>query len=323
MEKRIEISRLNKKIRKVFNNRKIKRYYIEENKKGKTYIAILLDAVLTRILITIIFFGYFLYMTKDLFFSSVLTLQFFILFNLIIYKVNAIKLKKTIKHINEKLAKEKITKDLLNKTPYEFIDYIKMTLEKCAIDDMRIFHQNDIDILGKLNEHTVGIKCFQYTEDNYVDINDIREFFLGLKELDIEEGFVVTTSYFEESVKEFIPKLESHAKIHLIDINEFLKFMKKAELYPRENDIRQIILDKIAERRRKLIEYRKKFLSKGQTTKYILIAVILYLWGRITPYERYYKIVAYVLFGLGIISLGKYFIELFTSGNQEENNYSN
>jgi hypothetical protein len=317
----MEIKDFHKAITGFINNRRVKRYYLEKSNNGKTYIASLLDTLLFRFVLAIAFLAYFFYMTNNLLFTILLDLQFIILYSLVAYKIKSIRLRKAINIVNGKLAKEQILKDLLNKTPYEFVEFIKEVLEKRTFEDLRIFHQKDIDLLGEFNGETVGIKCFQFDEKTKVDIKDIREFFLGLKELDIKQGFVITTSYFSDGIEDFLPKLEKYVKIRLINVDKLINILKKVDMYPSEREIKNLILERINERKKKIKEYRKFLLSKGKTFKYFFIGIVIYYWGRITPYQRYYSIVSYLLFSFGIISLalsiGKYIFE-FTSTISEE-----
>lgn len=314
----VNVIEMRKKLKRINDNRQIRQYYLEKSERGKTYTAIMLDSILIRIILTIVFLFYFIFTTSDFRFSVIMTIQFFILFNLIAYKIKTMRLKKSRIKVNSEIGKEEILKELLNKTPYEFIEYIRNVFDKHRIEDLKIYRQKDIDIIGEYKSHTIGIKCFQYKDDVNVSVKDIREFFLGLNELGVEEGLIVTTSSFNEDVKEFLPKLDKHVKMNIMNIDEFIKIIKKVELYPSETEIKREILNQINGRRYKLKEYRSNVLSKGKTIKYMILSLIIYLWGGVTPYQTYYTIVACLLFTLGIMSMITYAIRRIRKLNTEE-----
>ncbi|RKD34271.1 restriction endonuclease [Thermohalobacter berrensis] len=307
-------------VKKLLKKRKIKRFYMEELNEGKSHIAMILDSFFIRFFITIIFFVYMYFLTNDMLFAIAITIQVFILLNLLIYKINKMRFIKNVKAINERLAKNKIKKDFLNKTPVEFVEEMKDILEKCGINDLKLKYEKDLDIIGKFQGNTVGIKCFQYEDDYKVTVNEIRDFFLSLRTLEIDQGIVITTSSFSEDVKDFLPKLEKYTKLYLFNLDGLIKLLKKANSYPTKKEIDSMILNKVADKKTKIKEYREVVLSKGKTFKYFMVGILILIWGRITPYELYYRIAAYVLFFLGIISIGKFIITylLEESTNIEE-----
>lgn len=319
MEQSFDLSKLRNNVSQFFDKRKLKRYYLKRSSNDKTYLAIILDTVVSRIIITVIFFAYFLYMTSDPIFSSILSIQFFILYNLIVHRIKSIRVRKVIGETNNEIGKKKILNDLINKTPYEFIENIKEVLEKGSFEDIKIILEKDIDMIGKLNGENIGIRCYQYKGNNNVDIKDIRDFFLKLRELNIEEGFIITTSSFDEDAQDFLQKLEKYAKLHLVDLEGLIKLMKKAKLYPSEKEIQKYILKKINEKKRKLKEYRNIVLSKGKASKYMIMSVIIYYFGKLTPFQYYYTIVSYVLLALGMVSIIKYMGSLFKRSAEERN----
>lgn len=287
------------------NKKRLKKYYLEEMKKGKSYLAIVLDGIMLRLIITFGFFLYFYIKTNDYLFSFVVAIQFFIIVNLLLYQINTVKLNKVIKRTNEVVAKEEILKDLLNKTPYEFIEYCYDVLENVGLEDLKMLHQRDIDMIGNFKGNSIGIKCLQYEDDYKVTIKDVKEFFLSLKKLDIESGTIITTSTFTEDIKDFLPKLQKHIRIYLLDKDSFVELIKKTELYPKEREIERIIINRVRDRSKKIREYRKNLLSKGKSSKYIFLSIMIYFLGKFTNYQKYYSIVSYFLLILGLASIIK------------------
>lgn len=307
-------------IKKYINNIKLKRYYIENTMEGRSYFAIFLDSLVIKVILFILGFIYFFIRTNSLGFTATITVQLILLFWIINGRIKKSRLNTAKKEVYDKVAKEKIFGDLINKTPYEYLSYLKSALEKYKVEDIKLFHQTDVDMLANLDGNRIGIKCYQYNKDYKVSSNHVREFFLTLNKMDINEGIIITTSTFSEDAKELLPKLKDHGKLHLMDIEEIVKLFKQVELYPSDNDIKKIILDKISDKKRRMKEYKNEILSKSKIGKYIIIGLVIYLWGGFTPFETYYNLVALILILLAIISFGKYISSFIyvDSANEEE-----
>lgn len=299
--------------------RKLKRFYLEKKGNGKSYAATLFDSIVFKLLFSIASFAFFYFRTEDMWFSIIISVQFLILFSLITYKVNKIKMAKTIKKVNGQVAKREIYKDLTNETPYDFVENIRDNLGKCNIDNLEISSERDLDLIGYFHGEKIGIKCLQYNSDYKVNINIIREFFLSLRKHDLKEGIVITTSSFSEDVKDFLPKLQKHVKIHVIGLDKLIEIMKRAETYPSEKEIQSIILNEIAHKKRRLKEYRDTVLSKGKTTRYILIGIMIYFLGKATNYRIYYTAVSIILITLGIFSIGNHLLGMIKSDVEDKN----
>ncbi|KGG80445.1 restriction endonuclease [Caloranaerobacter azorensis] len=307
-----------KRIDNYKNKKRLKKYYLEEMNKGKSYVAIILDGIMLRLIIAFGFFLYFYVKTDDYLFSFAVSVQFFIILNLLLYQINTIKFNRVIKKTNEIVAKEEILKDLLNKTPYEFIEYCYNVLDNIGLEDLKMLHQRDIDMIGNFKGKSIGIKCLQYEDDYKVTIKDVKEFFLSLKKMDIESGAIITTSTFTEDTKDFLPKLQDHIRIYLFDKDSFVELIKKTELYPKEREIEKVIINRMRDRNKKIREYRKNLLSKGKSSKYIFLSAIIYFFGKFTNYQKYYSIASYFLLILGLASIIKNIV-IFLKPEVEKN----
>jgi len=294
---------VNSKLSEIRKKMKLKKYYVEKLDEGKTYIATIIDKIIFRVIIVLIVFFMLLVNSNSTLFSILITSQLYMIYHFIAYKINKNRMKKRINKINKIVVEEKIFKDLINKPPYEFISYIEEILRKCGFKNIQLLNSKDIDMIASIARRKVGIKCYQYNTDYKVSINNIRDFFLELRRLKIEEGIIITTSTFSKDIDSFLPKLSNYVDIKLFDIVDITKLMKKAELYPSEGEIKRIILSEISESRPRLVNYKETVLSKNKILKYFLIGAILNLFSRITLYQTYYKVASYILISIGIITL--------------------
>ncbi len=312
-----------KKLINMFKNRRkyiiLKKFYLKHIRNGKSVIAIFVDTILIRLVFCLILFSYTYFKTNNFLFSIIIIIQFFILYNLVLYKIYKIRLKKSREVVNFNIGKEKVYKELINKIPYEFYDYIKQALDCINMNKIEFSSEDNIDMIGFIDERKVGIKCYQFTEDYKVSVNDVRKVFLAFKKQNVDEGIIITTSSFMDDVKDFMVKLEQHINIDLYNLEKLVKLIRHTELYPSQKEIKEIILSKISDERRKIKQYQSIVISKSKVIKYMILSALIFFWGRYTPYYLYYCIISYILFILAVISLARYLSELFVSNNKEKN----
>ncbi|AFS78264.1 mrr restriction system domain-containing protein [Gottschalkia acidurici 9a] len=306
-------------LKKLNDKLKIRRYYSEEINKGKSYIGSLLDKIIMSLIIFVSLLIYIYIKTNNIVISSIISIQFLIIYAIVFQKISQKKIDESIACIDKKLVKEKIYKNLIDQTPYAYVEYIEKTLKGFSINNTKIYNEKGIDIVGKIREKQIGVKCFQYKEDHKVDVNDVKEFFIELRNKNIKKGMLITTSSFTEDVKLFFKRLEEHVDVKLVDMDELLNKMKKTEIYPSKSEIEKIILQKIRDNRVKVRNESKKIVSRDSTKKCIISGLMLILFGKITPYEGYYNIVGYILISLGLVPIIKSAIEVIVFVDVEEN----
>ncbi|KNF09955.1 mrr restriction system domain-containing protein [Gottschalkia purinilytica] len=287
------------------NNLKIKKFYTEKTGNGKSYIASSMDKALLSFLIWIFIFVYIYYKSNSFFLSTIISTQFIILYIILIRKINKRKLEKNIENIDKSIILNKVYKDIIDYSPDEFVNYIKDVLEKCTLKDTQILNKKDIDLIGILNEKKLGIKCYQHNKEHNVSVSNVRSFFLELRELNIDEGIIITTSDFSDEAVEFSNKVKEHKKIKLINLNNFLNIMKKANMYPSKKQINEMILEEISDNKKRIKDYGKNVISQSNMKKCFILGIVLLAFSKITPFAKYYRIVAYVLIFLGLVSLIK------------------
>ncbi len=303
MNAEIMKNKLVKKLTKMSDDMSLRRYYNEKSGSGKTYMAIIIDKIIFRIFIFIALIFLFYFISKSLIFSILISTQVFILYNLVAYRVYKSRMRKKILLVNHQVVLKKTLKELLNQSPHDFLDYLINILEKYGFDSIEKIDRRDIDIIGTIPNRKIAIKCLQYDNDYKVGIDIIRDFFIGLRRLELNEGIVITTSTFTQEANNLLLKLKKYARIQLIDMEGLLEVIKNANLYPSETEIKKIILDEVSDSRIHFKSYKEVVLSKGKIVKYIFLGIIMVIFGRFTPYTTYYNIVAAIIFFLAIISM--------------------
>lgn len=305
----IEHELLNK-IRKLHKELKIMFFYIKEVNKNKSLIAIFLDKISIAIIInfTIIVISY--TMTKDYLFTLCVFIQFFILFILITYQIKKNKYKCAIQKVNDDLARKKISNDLYNMNELEFKQYIKNILGKSKIMDLQMINQEFIDIVGRLSNNVVAVKCIKRETKYKINIDDIKRFIIELKNMNFQMGIIITNGYYSDDVKDIIKKIERHKKIYLVDFDFLIKILKVENEYPSKREIRSIILDmNMLNSNDKQKISRERIFSSNKALRFFCFGFITYFLGKTSSLKNYYSLVSYFLMVFGLISAGNYFLK--------------
>lgn len=275
----------------------IKNYYSKTMKNGKSYNAGIMDGILIKLLITFVIF----ILLKDIIDSMAITIMIslFILIGLF-YISNHIKKAKyqiRVEEINEEIGEKRILKDLNSLNNYEFVGYIKKILESYYSEPFKGFI-GELDLVGTIKEHDYGVKCIRLSQDERVNKKDVNEFQHSLKESGLSRGILITNSYFSQEVKD-----ELFYNIELIDFKDLLQILKEVEMYPTKEEIEEHILNKQAEKRRKLMNLRDKVFTINKVGKYFFLSFCLFLLSNIATYRKYYLIIALISLLLGLVSI--------------------
>ncbi|WP_066506514.1 restriction endonuclease [Abyssisolibacter fermentans] len=283
---------------------KLKKYYRSYNNQDKTMISDIVDYFVVLFTLFLISFIYFAIITKSLLISITISVVIiFIVFIVLFYFKRQQRIKK-IKIINEKVALNEIIKELTNKSPYEFSNFMKDVFEKSGITELTVMYENEIDMIGIYNRKKIGIKIFQLKEDYKVSLKDLKSFFIFLRKHNINSGIVFTTSFFLKEVDTLVKRIGDTVNVQLINKDEILDLYSKANMYPNIKYIQKTILDIIEDSKK---EVKKKRLSVVSSSKkiftYFLTGIIISWMGNITPYSLYYRVASIILYLLGILSI--------------------
>ena len=296
---------------------RIKRYYSIKTNNGKGYMASKIDKFIFRILIFVSLCIYLYIKLNTFLVAMIISILATIFYSILDYWINKKKLNKSLEIINEKLVIDKIYTTLINKSTDSYIDYIKEIIKYCGIQDMNKIIRRDLDIIGKVGEEKIGIKCYQYSEDHKVDRNDIKNFFIEIRDNNIKRGIVITTSSFSEDAHRFFDNIET-ININFLTIEDIVDIIKGTSLYPKAEEIEKMILRDFKESRLKVKNESKKIISKDNTKSCVVAGIVIILFSKITVFSLYYKIFGVILIGLGLLPIIKISISLILSGKLED-----
>ncbi|MSS43259.1 hypothetical protein FYJ27_05870 [Anaerosalibacter bizertensis] len=275
----------------------IKNYYLKRIKGGKSYNAVLVDSLLIKILMSLLFFIFLIFKTKHFIISIIGALSFFSLALYASYYIKSNRYDKKVRDVNKDIVKKKIIKEINYFTSDEFIQYVKEILEnyydasfeKCG---------KDIDLIGKKEDEIWAVKCFKIPLEERISKKDIKDFKDKVDEIGIERGIVVTNSYFIEELED-----EYEGVMEFVDFDKLIFMIKEIGEYPSKEEIEDIIINRYNENKRKVSEKKGKIFSKTKVIKYLFLSFSLYILSKMTIYRSYYIVMAFISLSLAIVSI--------------------
>lgn len=269
-------------------NRKIlKNYYSKEIRKGRSYRAATMD----KVLIFIILLGILTFVLAiksnnfllSLYMSLIIT--FFIINTGILVSKN--RKEKKIQIINDELKSNKVIREITHLNKSGFVNYIKLILDEYYNIEFE-YSNMPLDLVGIINNDQYGVKCIKLNADEKVTLRDLDMFMREMKNSNLDEGILITNSYFRDEVKE-------EAKIILFDLDSIKDILKQISKYPTEEEINTYIIDRYVDRRNAL-KNEITTINKKKIFQLYGIFIIFYLISFIVQYSIYYKIMSVLVF---------------------------
>ncbi|MCF6464077.1 hypothetical protein [Clostridium sp. Cult1] len=280
-------------------------YYTSRIKDGKSIHASLIDWIFVSLLLTLFFLITIFNSTKKIILSIVFTMILMGIYLIILIAYKGRVRYRKILEINEDIANKQITKEIAKYGNRDFFIYVKELLEKYY--NTSFFQYNShINYIGEVDGDIYGVKCFKNSLDNKVTLKDLEHYIEEMKVKNIEDGIIVTSSYFADEVKKETDYL-------LVDYDEIKKMLIKIGAYPVKEEIEELIIDKYRYRRESIKE-KLSLYRKDKIYKFIILGIILYLISSIVDYPIYYKIMAFLSIGFGII-IGVYNLANYLTKN--------
>ncbi len=268
-------------------------YYTSKIKRGKSLYAAMLDWLLLTLAVSLFVYIVSYNLFRSLGISSFLSASSASLCLALLYWSNRRRKNKKIVEINDEIAHKWIVNEISKYDNRDFLLWIKEMLEIYYNTTFHL-HAKFIDLIGEIDGEIYAVKCFKCPEDVKITLKDLENFMMEVKELNIKEALIITTSYFSEEVKE---KLSS---IVLMDFEQLKKVMKEIGQYPTKADIEdQIISDYNFKKdnMKKVLKNR----SKERIFKFFMLGIVLYTYSLFVPYKTYYRVIAFIAIGVGTV----------------------
>lgn len=273
----------------------LKNYYSKEMRKGKTYRASFLDKSLLMIFAFIILSGILLRKSDDLLLSCYISgLMMFFLFN--ITKIFSKKKKeKKIDEINENLKRKKLIREFSNLNKEGFINYTKVLLEEYYKEEIEK-GEVPIDLVVNFKDSVYGIKCMKISMEDKISLRDLEIFQGELRSQGLQDGILITNSYFREDVRE-------ESRIILYDFEDIIEILKKVNRYSTDEDMEEYIVDRFMDKRNS-IKKEIKLINKKKIAQLYGVFAVLYILSFFITYPRFYKIMAIICFLIATVVSG-------------------
>lgn len=297
MSKKTINDRFKQCLKDLKRRKNIKNYYLKKIKGGKSYNAVLVDSLLIKILMSLLFFIFLIFKTKHFIISIISAISFFSLALYTSYYIKSNRYDKKVSEVNENIVKKKIIKEINYFASDEFIQYVKEILEK-YYDASFEKYGKDIDLIGKKQDEIWAVKCFKIPLEERISKKDIKDFKDKSNEIGIERGIIVTNSYFIEGLED-----KYEGIMEFIDFDKLIFMIKEIGEYPSKEEIEEIIINRYNENKRKISEKRGKLFSKTKVIKYLFLSFSLYVLSTITIYRFYYIVMAFISLSFAIVSI--------------------
>lgn len=289
MKKEIERKGLNRFYKRMV----LKKYYTSKIKSGKGLYASLIDYFITAVVFFSVMFVLIYSISNKLLISVLLDSLFLSFYISIVYMKNKKMKDKKIREINDEIVNKQLIKKISKYSNQDFLLTMKEMLERYY---NTTFHEHGkyIDFIGEINGDIYAVKCLKNPIETYVSFRDLENFILEAESKNIQEGIIITSSYFSDEVKERLNYI-------LIDFEKIKGIMKEIGDYPTKKGIEDYIVSNYNYKKEN-VKKAIKNKDKDRAYKFLLLSIVLYVFSYFVPYKTYYRIISLLslLVGTGL-----------------------
>ncbi|AKL95640.1 restriction endonuclease [Clostridium aceticum] len=291
------------------NSRRFKAFYNSSKEDKRGSLAKVIDYLLVRIFIFFAIFVVAYYRTNYIHTATIIAIFFLTIYHIFSINLRKEKLAYLKKEKRKVIACEKTYKEILNKTVEEMKEYTVEIFQKRGFGEIQCLEHNHNSILleALYQDKKVMILCCMYKNNFDVDLKDLREFLCQLINKNIKSGIFITTSDFTQDCYSFLDQLSEKYKMLLINKDKFLDIIEASEMFPSEEEIDEVIENKISKTKKNWEKYKSAAFCNTKTKGYLLLSVYLAITAVYIPYTKYYMIVASILLFLTLVTLLGYF----------------
>lgn len=287
------------------SSRRFKAYYLDTKNDNRGIGAKVIDYLLSRLLVFFVIFTVIYMEFKNIFVALITAIILLTLIHMISIEIRNNRLEKNRMLKRKYIASQKVYKEIMNKTQDELKDYICKLLESMNFTEINFdYLQNKIMFIqGKYKGERINVLFFSYKNDFDVEVKDIKEMIQGLVKHDVKKGIIITTSEFTKDCYLFIEQLTGKYKLMLINKDVLLRLLDKNGMFPKEEEIDELIENKISKKERYLKEYKDIIFSPNKIKGYLILAVYLIVASLYVPFTMYYIIAAIFALMMGVLTV--------------------
>ena len=282
----------------MIKDNKVRKTYVKEALGNRNYLSYRTDLMLLKILVSFVVFiaTYFIYF--DLILSLLLASLVFFVFTLV-NKINVDKKNERGKNMLMKKVKEEYFSskiEEINQNDFEML--IKLFFNNEGYNN--IFKKGRSLYLAEKEGYITCIKIFKLYEGIEVEKLDIRSLLTFMRNSNIRNGFLVTTSSLSEEAAKLIEKFKDRFEITVIDIEGMYSLADKYNMLPDESFYyKRLNEEKVITKN----DFKKNVLNIRKVYLYIAASIFFYMSSVWMPENQLVIYISYFFIVLTIINI--------------------
>lgn len=282
----------------MIKDNKVRKTYVKEALGNRNYLSYRTDLMLLKILVSFVVFiaTYFIYF--DLILSLLLASLVFFVFTLV-NKINVDKKNERGKNMLMKKVKEEYFSskiEEINQNDFEML--IKLFFNNEGYNN--IFKKGRSLYLAEKEGYITCIKIFKLYEGIEVEKLDIRSLLTFMRNSNIRNGFLVTTSSLSEDAAKLIEKFKDRFEITVIDIEGMYSLADKYNMLPDESFYyKRLNEEKVVTKN----DFKKNVLNIRKIYLYIAASIFFYMSSVWMPENQLVIYISYFFIVLTIINI--------------------
>ena len=282
----------------MIKDNKVRKTYVKEALGNRNYLSYRTDLMLLKILVSFVVFiaTYFIYF--DLILSLLLASLVFFVFTLV-NKINVDKKNERGKNMLMKKVKEEYFSskiEEINQNDFEML--IKLFFNNEGYNN--IFKKGRSLYLAEKEGYITCIKIFKLYEGIEVEKLDIRSLLTFMRNSNIRNGFLVTTSSLSEEAAKLIEKFKDRFEITVIDIEGMYSLADKYNMLPDESFYyKRLNEEKVVTKN----DFKKNVLNIRKIYLYIAASIFFYMSSVWMPENQLVIYISYFFIVLTIINI--------------------
>jgi len=275
---------VNRSLVNIFRNRKKNRidaYYNSYLYSGQSQYVRLFNYFVVRVLVLMGAFLFFLYFTAG---QKPLSAFWAALSVLVIYHFAANyqkdkRLTRVKDEVNAKIAEEEFWQRINAMDKEGFVLFIQEMLSGLPgftqIESTEYLESEGIDLIGKYNNELLAFQCHLLDGEDAVESQKARALSKAMSRRGYCKGIIISTTDFRDDTKHFCKMVKDKRQIVLLARKDLVQMAKDAGKYPREEEIKDLILKKIEHHNRIFLESHAKLFAKPRLLPYFLYGTLL------------------------------------------------
>lgn len=284
-------------------NKTLELYYMNMEIDKRKKLAKKIDYIFLQVFFFFLAFIIIYMKSKKLWISTILSSIIIYLYYYSYVYIHNKKLKKFQKVKKKEIAKQRIYKEILNRTIDEMEEYLINLFKQIGFSCInQIYSNNNSVLLKSIYNNKEILIYYKYCKNTNVELKDLKEFLLYMKNYKIKRAIFITNYSFTSESNDFVKDINNKYKVLLINKDILLDMIEHNNMFLTNEEINSIIKEKVIEKNKSIKKYKSTIFSNEKKKGYLLSSIYLAISGFYMTYTAYYIIVAYILLFLFIVT---------------------